>query len=253
MKTLKLFFLATIIFASYTLFAQVAVNTDGTSADGSAMLEVKSTDKGFLPPRMTNAEIKSISNPTEGLMVHSNEENKPFYYDGTEWKGFDGTSTLPLEIGEFYQGGVVFYLDGNGGGLVCAVSDQSTSTNWGCYVIEITGADGTTIGTGEQNTIDIEAGCTDPGIAADICANLSSNGYDDWFLPSKDEMNSMYQNKATIDSTAQANGGNNFTDNYYWNSSEDSNEKAWVQSFNNGNPYSEIKFYNYAVRAVRAF
>jgi len=154
----------------------------------------------------------------------------------------EGCRYTPL-IGDTYQGGVIFYLDSNDGGLIAAPTDQSTLAQWGCYGTTISGADGTTIGTGAQNTIDIELGCTTPGTAADICANLTLGGYSDWFLPSKDELNEMYQNKSTI-------GG--FANNYYWSSSEGDSYDAWGQSFYVGNQGSDGKNYG-DVRAIRAF
>ncbi len=65
--------LFTIIIFCYLLgipvFAQVAINEDGSSPHSSSMLDVKSTSKGLLPPRMTFEQRKAISNPAEGLMV----------------------------------------------------------------------------------------------------------------------------------------------------------------------------------------
>jgi len=155
-------------------------------------------------------------------------------------------------VGDNYQGGKIFWLDGNGGGLIAAPSDQSSGAQWGCYGTVISGADGTAIGTGNQNTIDIEAGCTTSGTAADICANLTLGGYSDWFLPSIDELNKMYLNIGQGNALGLGNiGGFAYTN--YWSSTEDDSGNAWKQVFSSGIQYSFNKDFNYIVRAVRAF
>ncbi|MCP3906593.1 MAG: DUF1566 domain-containing protein, partial [Oceanicoccus sp.] len=235
MKKLRALFLALAMIATYSISAQVSINTDDSDPDGSAMLDVKSTDKGFLPPRMTETQRQTISSPATGLIIYNTTQNQPNYFNGTEWMNYDGTSALA--IGDFYQGGVVFYLDGSGGVLVCAVSDQDggSGTPWGCPGTPISGADGTAIGTGAQNTIDILAGCSTVGIAAYICDTLTLNDYTDWFLPSKDELYEMYLNKAAIDATAIINGGVALKKNEnYWSSSEVDNDKARRQDYTNG-------------------
>jgi len=130
--------------------------------------------------------------------------------------------------------------------LEAAPYDQSAGTEWGCYGVLISGADGTAVGTGEQNTIDIETGCTTFDTAADVCANLSLGGYSDWFLPSKDELNLMYENLKVF-------GVGGFAYDGYWSSSEYSASLAWFQDFYNGNQSYNNKIITYRVRAVRAF
>jgi len=76
--------------ASYTLSAQVSINTDGSNADGSAMLDVKSTDKGLLPPRVAN--VNDVSNPVAGLLVYDQSVNCMRYYNGTVWSECMGKS-----------------------------------------------------------------------------------------------------------------------------------------------------------------
>ena len=148
-------------------------------------------------------------------------------------------------IGQSYRGGIIFYIDGTGQhGLISATSDQSTGAPWGCGGTTI-GGTSTAIGTGQANTTAIVNVCTTAGIAASICNDLMLNGYDDWFLPSLDELNQMYLQRNVI-------GG--FATLYYWSSSEYGSDYAWYQNFANGNQYYGAgKYGAFYVRAVRAF
>jgi hypothetical protein len=163
---------------------------------------------------------------------------------GTAYGDEVNFSTIAFAVGQTYGGGVIFYLDGTGQhGLISATSDQSTGTQWGCYGATI-GGTSTAIGTGQANTTAIVNGCGTAGIAARICNDLVLNGYSDWFLPSKDELNQMYAQKTAI-------GG--FATNYYWSSSEYSSFYAWYQYFTNGGQNASSKGNGSYVRAVRAF
>ncbi len=155
-----------------------------------------------------------------------------------------------LSVGQVGPGGgIVFFDKGNATGgwqyLESAVSDQSTGAEWGCHGTANTGADGTAVGTGNQNTIDIEAECPTVGTAADICANLTLGGYSDWFLPSKSALNLMYVNHHQ-----QGVGG--FAAGIYWSSTEDGNNGVGFY-FDLGSPTSIYKYHTHRVRAVRAF
>ena len=117
----------------------------------------------------------------------------------------------------------------------------------------ISGADGTAIGTGSQNTADILAGCSETNIAAYLCDTLTLGGYNDWFLPSKDELNKLYENIGQGNALGLGNVGG-FANYYYWSSAENDGSSAWLQSFSNGfqkDDYSKLNLFN--VRAVRAF
>ena len=84
MKNNKRLLVVILILVCYTVTAQVAINTDGSPADNSAMLDVKSTSKGVLFPRLTTAQIVSVSNPTDGLTVYNTDEHRLCFYNGGE-------------------------------------------------------------------------------------------------------------------------------------------------------------------------
>lgn len=185
---------------------------------------------------------------------------------------------VDVQIGDEIAGGIVFYvadtpvdLNGDGTpdqGLVAALTDQTPScffgVPWGnfqeagCWDTNISGADGTAIGTGKQNTDDILAACSNmpDQIAASLASSYDGGGYSDWFLPSQGELYLMWENLAQS-------GLGDFCNNYYWSSSEFSDtpfDARWVHMgatppsnpFNSRTWYTSKNF-NFLVRAVRAF
>ena len=149
-----------------------------------------------------------------------------------------------VEIGSHVFGGVVFVLNGNGG-LVCTEFDYGENAQWGCYGNFI-GETGTELGVGANNTMAIVAYCSDAAIASRISYELILNGYSDWFLPSKDELQLMYQN-------LKMNGIGNFSDDYYWSSSEHDANMGWLQDFEEGDQITSNKHTLRCVRSIRAF
>ena len=168
--------------------------------------------------------------------------------------GYGGTCIIG---GQGPGGGIVFYDAGSqqswGRYLEAACTgwtnncDGTTAdplVRWGCKGSAITGADGTAIGTGEQNNLEIVEGCSTLDIAAKRAADLVLGGQDDWFLPSRNELLQMFTNKAAI-------GG--FSAFSYWSSSESDSNSAWNKAFTNGEQNVDDKFVVFHMRPVRAF
>ena len=123
-------------------------------------------------------------------------------------------------IGKTYRGGLIFYLDTvSGTGLICRPTDIP-SRQWGCQGTNLPGAQGVVIGTGNQNSIDIDAGCSTPNIAAEVCLNLVSGGYSDWYLPSSDELWKLHTAIGRGATGAHFNLAGMTNGVYYWASTE---------------------------------
>ena len=267
-------FLAAVLFTA-TTYAQIGINNE--NPDASAALDITSTTGGLLVPRMTASQRDAITSPTQGLIIFcidcASGEGELQVRLTSSWKntiGGDVNETQPPPVvGDFYGGGVVFYIfvDGETGyvlgethGLIAAVEDQSDGIRWYNGSYDTTGATGTAIGTGSTNTTTIitEQGATATSYAAGLARAYTAGGYTDWFLPSKDELNKMYLKQTDINTTASANSGSDFANVYYWSSTENSNVRAWTQYFDTGfSPPGyqtvSLKVITNYVRAVRAF
>jgi hypothetical protein len=171
------------------------------------------------------------------------------------------TAAPGYALGELALGGMIAYIlqpgdpgyvAGEQHGLVVTVADVSESAEWGCEGTLISGADGTAIGTGGQNTTDIVAGCATAGIAAKLCLDLVQGGYNDWFLPSKDELNKLYLSVGQGAPTPLTNVAG-FVDNVYWSSTESTANGAWYQGFDNGIDGAVGKSFTFYIRAIRSF
>jgi hypothetical protein len=232
---------------SSVVFAQVAITTGTSTPDNSAMLDVQSINKGFLPPRMTTAQRDLISSPATGLTVYNTSKNCNETYNGASWV------SNTHYIGESYGGGIVFYVYDNGQhGLIAATTNQSTAIKWYNGISRITGTTGDGLNAGAMNTAMIiatqMADNQNGNFAAKVCADYSVTvggvTYGDWYLPSKYELYLLYLQQTVV-------GG--FIMNYYWSSSESENCCAWIQHFNEGDQFNNNKDEPLPVRAVRAF
>ena len=241
------------LFFTSIVSAQVGIGVSPANINPSAQLDVSSTTKGFLPPRMTQEQRNDIPNPAAGLVVwcsNCGSAGEMQVYNGTAWTNMVGGTAavvpVPLAIGQAYQGGIIVYIDGTGlHGLIAATSDQGTSVTWvnGSYLT--TGATGKAIGTGLANTNAIISSQGNTGTyAAKICRDYRGGGYSDWYLPSRDELNQIYINRTAIGS---------FANNPYWSSTESSDYDAWFQYFSFTYQSYDIKFNTLNVRAVRSF
>lgn len=242
------------VLLTVTTYAQIGINNE--NPDASAALDITSTTGGLLPPRMTTTQRDEIS-AAKGLVLFNTTTNTLQINEGdaTTANWLSLTSTCGLSIGDTHQGGIIFYLDGSGcHGLVAAPSDQSNGIQWynGNYID--TYAYGNGIGGGEGNSQGIRRwqGACSSCYASELCQDLDLGGKTDWYLPSKYELNLMYENIGQGNVLGLGNIGN-FANNYYWSSTEYVSVYAWKQNFFDGSRASTLKDFTFFVRAVRAF
>jgi len=218
--------------------------------DGSTRVFIESGGKVGIGTTSPGAKLEVAGwvkitggNPGEGKVLTSDANGL------AAWE-----APITYSIGDEHLGGIVFWVDETGlHGLICAEEDQGTSNPWsggsGNFNTE---AHGDGLGAGEMNTMIIIA-TQGPNVyhyVAGLCANLvvNDNGinYGDWYLPSKEELDLMYDNLHVA-------GFGGFTSGFYWSSTEHDNGYSWAQLFGNGAQVPANKNDNLYVRAVRSF
>ncbi len=164
-------------------------------------------------------------------------------------------------VGQEYGGGIVFYLDDTGEhGLIAAKTDQSAGIRWkngpssvthhhGIARDRVTNAMGDGLGAGMMNTWLIISQLTEDNpfndFAGKLCADFQYDGFGDWYLPSKYELDLVYQQKDAI---------GNFNGDLYWSSTEHNVGFSWGQSFHSyGGQYAYNKNIMSNVRCIRRF
>jgi hypothetical protein len=224
------------IISSLAGYAQ-SVGIQTNSPDPSAALEVAGQAQGILPPRLTTAQRNTIVLPAEGLVLYNTDTHCLEVNEGTPQQpnwiclsdtgsggGSGGGGGGVHFVGELWGGGIVFYVNTAGDhGLVAALQDQSAGINY--------------------------------GLADDAYTNPNNHdnagkAFTDWRMPSRYELNLMYQN-------LHLNGLGNFALGAYWSSSCNDNSlpiPGWTLNFSNAAQTTISRSNNsIRVRAIREF
>jgi len=164
--------------------------------------------------------------------------------------------TFSYNLGAVALGGQIAYIYKSGDpgydpfvqhGLVMQSATTYSADGWGCENTLISGASGTSIGTGYQNSLDIMAGCASLNTAARMCRNSTVGGYTDWFLPSHLECKAIHPARNLITGLAF---------NVVWTSTQNSALRAYEWRYtivSDAQGYTYDKSYINNVRAVRYF
>lgn len=137
-----------LLFISKANSQSLAINTDGSIANASALLDVKSTVKGLLMPRMTTAQRNAITSPANGLVVYDTDLTQFYYYNGSAWTAIPfGASPANYWTS---SGGNIYNNTGTNVGIGAVFPGDKLEVNGN---LKFTGASTIYCGTGTTLTI----------------------------------------------------------------------------------------------------
>jgi hypothetical protein len=232
-----------------------SVTIDPRDATAGSAIEASSTKKGFLMPRMTESQRSAIASPVAGIQIFCTNCSGgagPYTYNGSVWVPMFNTAGITYVVGQSAQGGKIFYVDDSGQhGLVVAGADYGSTVNWISASNMNTNALRNGIYGGQYNTDRINEVQANGISAAQAAAQTTDGNYGDWYLPSKIELNLLYQARASV--------GMGASSGIYWSSTEvavtngNVSDTAHYQNFTGGAQGTAAKSTAYKVRAIRRF
>jgi hypothetical protein len=230
----------------YALYAKTAGNDElkeNTANKSTNIVADAASDVKFPSVKSVKTYIDAVQDDVDANETASTTSDATLqgYIDALEVRiaALESPPPAPAAtVGDLRDGGIVFWVDGNGGGKVCALENAPTS-NWSDAISLFNSHSYTNSDTG-------------------------TGVYNDWYLPSKDELQLMYANlqrfgcstntPSDTDSDLCATRKGDFSMAWYWSSTEDGITRAWGQYFGNGNQVTSNKPNTViSVRAVRAF
>lgn len=156
-------------------------------------------------------------------------------------------------VGDFAQGGVVFWVSANGQhGKVVSIYNFGKFP-WSNISDTSVGESAQSITNGGGNTVAVIMQTGHIHSASRLCADFAYGGYDDWYLPSEEELTDLWLNRSVIEATANANGGEDFAHESFWSSTEVNSTTAKAKNFLGGGLFHVNKLVNNNLRPIRAF
>ncbi len=193
------------------LFAGILIfnlNKDGTADISVRTIPDDTSNEIVVPTETAEMPVSKEEEPKKLPVEKTTNQNSPVVI-----KEEPIVTLTKLKIGQKHQGGIIFYLDNSGKhGKVCTESDFIGDFDWYSAMEE--------------------------------CQNLSLNGYSDWYLPTKNDLQLLYDLKHVIPGLSGI---------FYWSSTEYLEANAYFFSFPNGYARNSSKISSFPVRGVRAF
>jgi hypothetical protein len=199
--------------------------TGATSSTYTSTMAASVTGKRYYRATITNASVCA---------------NSPWHSSVVSYRIVSSASLVVK--GDWFRGGRVFNTDGIGNGKIVPVYDNLSLRPWGCDGTSIPSAQSMT--NGAANTTAIVANCSQTPIAAKVCNDTTINGYTDWYLPAKVELDSLYRNRTIT---------GNFSSSGYWSSTEISSDLASTQQMSSGSFINQAKYLSTRSRCIRSY